>query len=110
MRDTSYLDRFLLLGLEYLKSRRIFFDLLLLFKVIYNYTDIPYDHSFQFSSNNTVEHSYKIQIQYSGVNNRKYLFINRIASIWNALLAIVVESETIGSFKSLLEKYNLNIY
>ena len=110
MRDRSYLDRLLLLELESLESRRIFFDLLLLYKIIHNHVDIPYDNLFQFSSNSTRGHRYKIQIQYSRVSCRKYFFINRIATIWNALPAIVAESETIVSFKSLLEKYNLNIY
>ena len=110
MRNVSYLDRLETLQLESLESRRIYFDLLFLFKMIHNHIDLQWRDLFEFSSSSTRGHSFKINVQYSRVNCRKYFFINRITPIWNNLPNNVVESTSIWQFRSLLKSLDLNVY
>ena len=90
------------LNLQPLEIRRIFFDLILLYKIVHGLIDINPGDFFRFNTNSTRGHSLKIVIQYSRVNVRKYFFINRVAPIWNSLDESTVNSTSVHSFKEKL--------
>ena len=110
LRYISYLDRLVTLQLKSVEIRRIYFDLLFLYEIIHNHTDLQCRDLLEFSSSSTRCHSFKINVQYSRVNCRKYFFIDRITPIWNSLPNNVVESTSIWQFRSLLESLDLNVY
>ena len=98
------------LNLQPLEIRRIFFDLILLYKIVHGLIDINPGDFFRFNTNSTRGHSLKIVIQYSRVNVRKYFFINRVAPIWNSLDESTVNSTSVHSFKEKLLEYNFESY
>ena len=53
-------------------------------------------------------HKFKIEKQRFRTNLRQYFFSNRIINQWNSLLAHVVESPNIASFKTDLENHLKN--
>ena len=110
LRTLSYPERLQALNLESLEVRRIFFDILLLYKMMYGLIDIDFTDFFTINSNNTRGHNLKINVQFSRINYRKYFFINRIVNIWNSLPANLVEISSINVFKQQLKMYDLKVY
>ena len=106
----SYLDRLNVLNLDTLEVRRIMFDLMLMFKIVHGLIDIDPNQLFTFNSSNTRGHCYKINVQYSRVNARKYFFINRIIPIWNALEPQVVVSNSLYTFKKEINKVDFSSF
>ena len=108
--NLPYNERLNRLNLQPLEIRRIFFDLILLYKIVHGLIDINPSDFFQYSTNSTRGHSYKILIQYSRVNVRKYFFINRVAPIWNCLDESTVNSTSVHSLKKKLLEFNFESY
>ena len=110
LRNVEYRQRLATLNLDSLESRRIFFDLTLLFKICNRLIDIDFSKLFEFSTANTRGHNLKLNVKFSRLNARKYFFCNRVISIWNDLPGNVVESETLTQFKNKMKKINLESY
>ena len=53
-------------------------------------------------------HKFKIEKQRSRLNIRKYFFTNRIVDNWNALPDLVVESDSVETFKMRLDNYKFD--
>ena len=106
----SYLERLNVLNLDTLEVRRIIFDLTLMFKIVHRLIDIDPNQLFTFNSNTTRGHCYKINVQYSRINARKYFFINRIIPIWNALDPQIVISNSLYTFKKEINKVDFSSY
>jgi len=106
--NTPYRERLSILDIESLEYRRIVFDLILMYKIVNDLIDLPFDTLFQFNTNSTRGHSLKVQIKSSRVDCRKYFFANRVAPIWNSLPANVVTSSSLRSFKALLSNHDLS--
>ena len=107
MRHLNYTQRLQDLNLQSLEERRIYFDLLLAFKIIKGFVDISASDFFEFSASRTRGHIHKIQIKHSRLNTRKYFFTNRVAPIWNSLPVHIVSCNTVYSFKNAMKNYNL---
>ena len=103
LRNMTYMERLNATKLDSLEVRRIHFDLILLFKIVHNLVDIPFDHYFSFNNNNTRGHAYKLNVNYCRTMKRKYFFTNRIVPIWNKLPGGVVSSLSLKAFKSAIK-------
>ena len=60
--------------------------------------------------NRTRGHQFKLNVQYSRMNCRKFYFANRVVPICNSLPVNVVETQSILQFKRYLTNVNLDIY
>ena len=62
LNNLSYKDRLLVLGVDTLERRRIFYDLSLFYKVVHGFVDLPLDFDFRntTSSRNTRGHNFKL--------------------------------------------------
>ena len=97
---TSYEDRCKSVNLDTLFYRSVFKDMVLVFKIVNNLVDIPFDSLFTFSHNvNLRGHSLKLFVQRSNLNIRKNFFSNRVVDIWNSLPDHVVSSVNVCLFK-----------
>ena len=97
----SYADRLLNLGLQSLKYRRIFSDLVLCYKIIYQLVDLKCDDFFNISS--TCGHTCKLQHKcISHRSCRYHFFSNRVINIWNSLPQHVIAACNVQAFKPLL--------
>ena len=76
---------------------------------MYGLVDIDFTDFFTINSNNTRGHNFKINIQISRINYRKYFFINRIVNICNSFPANLVEISSINVFKHQLKMYDLRL-
>ena len=102
IRHLPYPNRLAELNLDSLKLRRLSSDLTHLYKIVHKLSACNFDHLFKFLSSNTRGHSYKLQLQHSNHDFRKYFFSSRCIEIWNSLPPYIVESKNVKCFKSLL--------
>jgi len=108
--NVTYLQRLDYLGIESLELRRNKKDLVYVYKIINSLVECDLNDFFTFNYMSTRGHNLKINIQFSRVNCRKYIFVNRAAPIWNNLDASIVNCRTLQKFKCELDKCNLQRY
>ncbi len=93
------------LGIQSLETRRMVFDLCLVYKIFHDLIDINYNDMFQFSHNmRTRGHNYKLYKSHMRIENRKDFFACRVVDVWNNLPNDVVNSGTLHIFRTNLEK------
>ena len=97
------------LNLEPLALRRLYFDLVEVFKIIHRISDIPCHKFFDFSNNNTRGHNLKLLKKSSSCNERLFFFSNRIVDAWNSLSPESVNATSVSKFKRSL-RLNLDLY
>ena len=93
-----------------LEVRRIVFDLLLVYKIIHWLVDLDFDILFRYNSSSTRGHEWKLAVNYSRLNCRKFFFANRIVNIWNSLDPFIVNAESLNIFKSRVYNIDLTPY
>jgi len=105
LRDLPYHTRLERLGLWSLEERRNRGDLIEVFKMIKGFTDIPWQTFFSLSkTHSTRGHSWKLAKQTCNRDCRLHFFSLRVINRWNSLTQEVVDSATVNSFKSGLQK------
>ena len=109
--DVPYEDRLDRLGLSTLRNRRIFLDLLLLYKIVFNLCSIPFDSLFTFapSVRQTRGHNMKLFHRHARTDVFKFFYSNRIVSHWNNLGADIVNVGSYARFKEKLRHMKFNI-
>jgi hypothetical protein len=106
----SYTERLNYLNLQCLEERRLIKDLIMCYKIVHNYVDLPFDDFFEFAPNvNTRGHSLKLQQKYSRLEIRKNFFCNRIVRLWNTLPNDIVNS-SLYTFKAKLKELDFTNY
>ena len=107
----SYEDRMKSLGLCSLANRRIYLDLVLLYRIVFNLCPIPFDKFFTFSTTNTVSrgHQFKLMPRQCRTDIFKYFFTNRVISHWNNLPTEIVSCGSISTFKRRISKISFNL-
>ena len=108
--NVPYLERLIILDLDSLEVRRKALDLLLVYKIIHRLVDLEFDSLFRYNSNNTRGHEWKLAVNYSRLNCRKFFFANRIVNIWNSLDPFIVNAESLNIFKSRVYNIDLTSY
>ena len=107
--ELSYSDRLHNLGLQSLEYRRIFSDLVLCYKIVYQTVDLKRDDFFYIPLLSTTRgHSCKIQHKCIPHRSCRYhFFSNRVIHMWNSLPQHIVTAKD-KVFKSLLSKHDLS--
>ena len=107
LRKLPYRDRLSVLGIQSLQARRLFNDLITVYKVVHNHIDTPFHGMFIFSSSihRTRGHPYKLYIPDVKLNCRKEFFSSRVVPSWNSLPACIVTQPSVRSFKILLKEH-----
>jgi len=110
----SYKDRLSRLGLDSLVLRRLRYDLLLIYKIVFGLTDVVVSDMFTLTSSllyiNTRGHAYKLYPHNSRIDVRKIFFSERVIATWNNLPATSEHFSSLSSFKYLINSIDFSIY
>ena len=99
---TNYNDRLTKLNIKSLLHRRIIFDLIQFYKIIYGVSDINFNDYFTFKSHQYSLRRNSMQVQSNfNFKNQKFdqCFFLRIVKYWNALPDDVVVAPSVEVFK-----------
>lgn len=111
MKDLTYPQRLTKLKLETLELRRLKTDLITMFKILHNYLDIDFNDFFTLSNvTSTRGHRYKLSKSLSHNNARLFSFSCRRIDCWNSLSDNILESVSLESFKTKLQKLDFSKY
>lgn len=108
---TSYQDRLYKLDLKSLEYRRIYFDLLLIYKIINGLSDMNFEDYFVFRKKSYVlrGNSRKIDtLFFFKTPQWRNSFFTRAVKYWNSLPDKTASSLTLALFKRSLSQYNLS--
>ena len=101
----SYPARLQQLGLEALQERRLKFDLIMCYKIMYNFVEVNTSAFFCLHTDGrTRGHTAKLVKPACNLNIRKYCFCSRVVDAWNKLPQHVVNVTSVISFKSALNR------
>lgn len=102
----TYEERLTATGLTTLEERRNRGDLIEVFKIIKGFEKVDYNNFFKLMhSGRTRGHRYKLSKSRSRLDVRRNFFSQRIVNDWNKLPTIVVEADSINSFKNRYDSY-----
>ena len=107
MSHLTYKERLLLLKLPTLQYRRYRGDMIEMFKIahnLYDYSAINDFIKFQPNTKNLRRHNFTIYKEKCNKDVRKYSFKCRVTDQWNNLPTEIVNSPTLNTFKSRLDK------
>ena len=105
----SYQTRLKLLGLDSLELRRLHQDLIFTYKTVFGLIDINCSRFFTVSPcSRTRGHAYKLFVNNSNIDVRKYFWCNRVVRVWNGLPAEQQNFSSIIAFKKFLSRTDLS--
>ena len=105
-RDLPYKDRLKHFQLTSLFTRRLGFDLVMVYKITHNLVNLKSDEFFDYDvDSRTRGHGYKIRCFHSRLDIRKHFFTSRVIPVWNSLPRSCVDAANVSSFKILLRQY-----
>lgn len=102
MAGLQYSTRLKLLGAESLELRRIKIDLLMYFKIIFEYIDLPAEELFCIRNGITRNNGMKLYKGSFRKNAERYYFNNRSINCWNSLPFYVANASSPFIFKRCL--------
>ena len=112
LRDLPYEERLQTLKLPSLQHRRLRGDIIVMFKI--NHGLLKTSMEVPYSNNPGLRgHQFKLEPSLFRTSSRRNFFSNRVVSEWNSLPSQVVNSKTVETFKSQLDKHwstTKNIY
>ena len=97
--DISYVERRAKLNLKTLELRRLHYDLVMCYKIVFNIMQLRFSDFFVFSTLPTRGHHYKLQVNHAPVNARRNFFACRIVKLWNSLPADTTDFGTLVCFR-----------
>ena len=102
----SYRDQLSYLGIFSLETRRIRFQLIIIFKMFKNIINLNFDNFFHLVPNKrTRGHSASISIKHSNNNYRRDFFSVSSIELWNMLPESAIGASTVTQFKSHLDSF-----
>ena len=108
LRNKSYSERIKELGLMTLQKRRERIDLIQTYKIIHQIDNVSHLDYFEFCENPTRNHGYKLKTNRHNTPIMGNFFTHRIVQAWNNLPRTLVNTTSLSSFKSELDKYLIN--
>ena len=98
---TTYTERCQLYNLQPLYERRNYFDMLLAYKIINNFTSVPCAKllCINTSRSSSRRHPYQLTINHSRTDVNRYSFTNRVPHLFNSLLSATVCNRSLHSFR-----------
>ena len=85
LHDINYVDRLKSCNIELLELRRIYTDLIMLYKILNGLIYVNMNNCLTLSTSNTRGNVCKLVKHYSRLDTRKYFFALRVIDIWNSL-------------------------
>ena len=108
--NVEYTQRLKAVGLERLDVRRVRFDLIMAYKIIFGLVRVDSSQFFTPSHNTATRgHSYKLYAPAVATDLRKYFFANRVVSVWNDL-PTNTDFGSLSRFKNYISKLDLTKY
>jgi hypothetical protein len=105
-RKLTYEDRLRRTGLTTLEERRTRGDLIEVFKMLKGLNKVDYKCFFQLAkSERTRGHVLKLAKARFNLEIRKNYFSQRVVNEWNKLPAVVIEADSVNSFKNRYDKF-----
>lgn len=107
----AYTKRLDVLCTESLELRRLRYDLIYVYKMLFGLIDLNFDDFFVLKSCGTTRgHNYKLFLRYSRLNIRKHFFSERVVTVWNNLECNIVDFGNLRRFKLSLLSCDLSKY
>ena len=109
---SSYEDRIFKLNLKSLKQRRIIYDLIQIYKIINNLSDLTFSDFFVYRpmKYNLRGNSVKIDTNFKHNSDEwRSSFFNRVVKYWNSLPDSVASSSSLQIFKTKIKTIDLDI-
>jgi hypothetical protein len=100
----SYKERLNFLELESLELRRLYTDLVEVFKIFHGSYGLIRSEFFKLGNSRTRRHHLKIFKEQTHCDERKFFFSNRIIDAWNSLSEETINAQSINVFKKFLRK------
>ena len=111
MSQLSYEERLKCTGLQSLELRRLQFDLIWCYKIVFGLVKVDSSAFFQFSPCiNTRGHRYKLYRQHCNKRNRAEFFTQRVLSLWNGLPQDKVDFSSLFVFKKTIKRLDMSKY
>ena len=108
IRHMSYSDRLSALSLTTLSTRRLRYDLILVYKILNGLIDVDNDF-FSFATySRTRGHRMKLTIDHNRLDIRKYCFSQRVVHVWNSLPESCISAPSLSIFKCMVDIYLQN--
>ena len=105
--EHSYSKRLLLLNLPSLELRRLHFDLIWCYKVIFGVVDISCSNIYALGSEYVTRgHPYKIFKRHCSCTARSSFFSERVIDTWNSLPSNAVNFTSLASFKRSISSFD----
>ena len=101
----SYEERLQLFQLTTLKTRRLRFDLICVYRMLRGFMNIEQSIFFAHSTRISRGHSHKLAVNFSRLDIRQHFFSQRVVSVWNDLPKSCVEADSVTSFKHALDLF-----
>lgn len=108
MQNLTYRERLNALDLEPLEERRLYRDMVMVYKIINNLVDLSPEEFFTFPTRETRGHPLKLSYPRFRLNCRKNFFSNRVVKVWNGLPESVVMAPSLSLFKKYLSNIDLS--
>ena len=105
MNNLSYEQQLFCLQLELLSSPRDMNDLIMVFKIVKNFSVLSSKCFFTYNSNCARGYKYKLYKPSVKTDCRKFSFSNRVIDLWNNLPPNIVECTTLECFKKSLKNF-----
>ena len=105
---TSYTDRLEKIGLSTLENRRIYYDIVLLYKIVYGLSDLKFENFFKFHQTPYSLRSHSLQVEplfYFKSAQWLNSFFVRAPKVWNALPSDIVCVKSLPVFKCRVKSY-----
>ena len=107
--NLSYADRLLYLNLQSLEHRRLFYDLVTCYNIVYNRIANVFDDFFTFSHNPSSRgHHLRLSLPLVKTNSHKFFLSSRVIKPWNSLSSHIVSSSNVHIFKFRLYKHDFS--
>jgi len=105
----NYGNRLLQCNLTSLERRRLLFNIVLCYKIVYNLVGLKFSDLFGFDKSTiTRGHNFKLIIPKTKTNCRQRFFAVRIVPVWNFLPRDLVNCRCLCKFKNDIKRYNLS--
>ena len=109
--NVSYCERLIACKLESLELRRLYSDIITMYKIIHGFVDSSISNSlYRDVFNVTRGHSYKFKKVHVRFDVRKHFLANRVVNVWNNLPNDVVLSSSVSMFARKLRLCNLSSF
>jgi len=102
--DLSYVERRAKLNIKTLELRRLHYDLVMCYKIVFNIIQLRFCDFFVFSTWPTRGHPYKLQVNHAPVDARRNFFACRVVKLWNSLPADTTDFGSLGRFRTSLHR------